>query len=532
MKTFYSSLVLLLLCISTAVSAQIPIYNSYPAASAVIFLDFDGHTVEGTSWNAGGPAFTCGPSNMTTSQVTEIYNRISEDYRPFNINVTTDSTKYTAAPVTKRIRVLFTVSNEWYGNNAGGVSYMGSFTWGDNTPAFVFTKLLGYNTKYIAEAGAHEAGHTFGLRHQAAYDGNCVKTAEYNSGTGSGETGWAPIMGVGYYRNFTLWNNGANPYGCTAYQDDLGIITSADNGFGYRTDDFSDNTGGSTGLAFTNNKFTINGVIEQNNDADAFKFSMPNSGPFHLDAKPFSTAAGDAGSNLDIKIEILNKNGVIGTYNPANLLSASIDTVLNAGNYFLKITSTGNEFAPQYASLGSYTVEATNAPLAVLPLHKLELQGTTDRSTHKLNWVIEADETVVEQDLEVATDGIHFLPLAQLSPATRAYSYSATQSGTLYYRLNVTFDNDRQYYSNITVLRGSDAAQKPLIAGNQVQGSMRIISPVPYEYVISDYSGRMVSKGKLAQGVNTIPTALFSSGFYVIQFNNGAERYVERFLKQ
>src|SRR4030095_9832930 len=106
------------------------------------------------------------------------------------------------------------------------------------------------------EAASHEAGHTLGLRHQSSYDGNCVKTSEYNPGVGAGEIAWAPIMGVGYYRNLTLWNNGANPYGCTSYQDDLSIITASSNGFGYRTDDHSNNPGGpSTQAIFTSNQF-------------------------------------------------------------------------------------------------------------------------------------------------------------------------------------------------------------------------------------------------------------------------------------
>ncbi|RZL12666.1 MAG: hypothetical protein EOO89_19195 [Pedobacter sp.] len=137
---------------------------------------------------------------MNPTQITEIFNRVAEDYRPFNVNVTTDSTKYWSAPLYKRMRVVLTTSNAWYGNNAGGVAYSRSFTWGDNSPCFVFTALLGYDTKAVSEASSHEAGHTLGLRHQSSYDANCVKTAEYNGGRGSGETGWAPIMGVGYYK--------------------------------------------------------------------------------------------------------------------------------------------------------------------------------------------------------------------------------------------------------------------------------------------------------------------------------------------
>ena len=63
-------------------------------------------------------------------------------------------------------------------------------------PALVFYDKLGPgNEKYIAEAISHEAGHNMGLSH----DGNA--TTGYYSGQGSGATGWAPIMGVGYYQS-------------------------------------------------------------------------------------------------------------------------------------------------------------------------------------------------------------------------------------------------------------------------------------------------------------------------------------------
>ena len=107
-------------------------------------------------------------------QITEVFNRVAEDYRPFTINVTTDSTKYLSAPVNQRTRVVITVTSDWYGS-AGGVSFVNSFTWGDNTPCFVFSELLGYKPKNIAEAASHEAGHTLGLRHQSTYDANCAK---------------------------------------------------------------------------------------------------------------------------------------------------------------------------------------------------------------------------------------------------------------------------------------------------------------------------------------------------------------------
>jgi len=532
MKTVSKSLITILaVCLTIFAKAQTPIYNSYPSATATIFLDFDGQYVDGTSWNYNGP-LTLGASNMTTDQITEIFNRVSEDYRPFNINITTDSTKYWSAPANKRMRVILTVSSSWYGS-AGGVSYINSFTWGDNTPCFVFTALLNYRTKYVAEATAHEIGHTLGLNHQSSYDASCVKLSEYNSGIGSGEIAWAPIMGVGYYRNFTLWHNGSNPYGCSAYQDDLSIITSSSNGFGYRTDDYTNTVGNSTpAVNFVNNQFTVNGVIEQETDVDVFKFTMPTQGIFHVDATPYSISSGDNGSNLDMQVELMTSSkNVIGTYNPSQLLSATIDTTLNSGTYYLRVRGMGNANAPQYASLGSYTIAAAFNPPTVLPLHRLDLRGANENNKHKLDWIIEADETVTQQTLEVSTNGRNFQPLAALNTTDRSYINVPTNGSTVFYRLNVTFDNNKQYFSN-TIALPNTAANKPALKTNVITSSAVVNSPSAFSYSVLDFNGRTLVKGNLIQGPNTISTFSLSKGMYIIQYSNGQELYAEKFMKQ
>ncbi|HEV7781298.1 MAG TPA: hypothetical protein VGO58_08525, partial [Chitinophagaceae bacterium] len=139
MKLFFTFF-LVFSCLLKA-GAQNPL-NSYDSASATIFIDLDGHTVAGTNWNTNGPIY-CGPSGLGPAQVTEIFNRVAEDYRPFNINITTDSTKYWAAPASKRMRVIVTVTSDWYGP-VGGTAMVGTFTSGDNTPCFVFSERLGY----------------------------------------------------------------------------------------------------------------------------------------------------------------------------------------------------------------------------------------------------------------------------------------------------------------------------------------------------------------------------------------------------
>ena len=251
MKKFFTPVFLAAFLFISFNAFSIPKLNSYPTAIATLFLDFDGHYVQSSVWNNGMP-FNCAASGMTDPQITEAFYRAAEDYRPFNINLTTDSAVFLAAPLNMRMRVIIT-STSWVAG-VGGVAYIGSFKWGDDTPAFVFSNKLGpYSPKMVGECISHESGHTVGLAHQSKYGASCSTPIEqYNSGIGSGEDAWAPIMGNSYNRNMSNWNNGPTPYGCTNMQDNLSIITSQ-NGFGYRTDEYTETLNAATQLLQGNN---------------------------------------------------------------------------------------------------------------------------------------------------------------------------------------------------------------------------------------------------------------------------------------
>jgi hypothetical protein len=372
------------------------------------------------------------------------------------------------------------------------------------------------------------------LRHQSVFDESCNKKTEYNAGNGDGEIGWAPIMGVGYYRNFTVWHSGTSTYGCTAIQSDLSVITNAANGVTFRTDDHADKYQTASNATFTNNKFVASGVITKTDDVDYFKFTVTAPSRFQLDAIPYNVGSGNTGSDLDMQVELINEaQSVIGVYNPGNALSSIVDTILSVGTYYMKVDGKGNTYASEYGSLGSFSLQGQVNIVTPLALHKLELKGSIDGAKHNLNWIIEADEAVVTQTVEASENGGSFKELSQPAASARNYNYVPVDNDAMRYRLNVIFANGYQYYSNTVTLKNSNTIVKPQLQGNAISSnSLMVKSPSTFSYTITDFNGKQIGKGQVLQGTTTINTGYITNGMYIIRFSNEQEQYVEKFMKQ
>ncbi|HYM93909.1 MAG TPA: T9SS type A sorting domain-containing protein, partial [Chitinophagaceae bacterium] len=301
-----------------------------------------------------------------------------------------------------------------------------------------------------------------------------------------------------------------------------------------RADDYGGTFALATTTPFSNNQFNINGIVEKNPDQDMFKFTMSSAAEFTLDAIPYNVGTGDAGSDLDLQISLYNNSQtLLNVYNPGTLLSSVIDTVLNSGTYYIKVEGKGNIYAPNYASLGSYSLQGAMKINTTLPLRKLELHGSTNSDKHQLNWLIDADEQVIKQIVEVSTDGITFSPLTQPENIARSYAYTPLVSGTLLYRLNVTFDNGRQYYSNIVTLKQFDITPRPQLKGNLVTtGNIIVSSPGNFNYTIFDFNGKVTNKGQLTNGTNNIHASAMIPGMYMIRFDNGRQQWTDKLVRQ
>jgi hypothetical protein len=527
MKTVLS--VLFYLLIATQYSkAQVPLLNSLPSANATVYLDFDGQYVYGTSWNWEGD-IDAQPASLSNNAITEIFNRVAEDFRIFDLNITTDSTVYLAAPLAKRMRIIITPTNSWYGT-VGGVSFIESFTWGDDTPAWVFSHLLENNPKYIAEACSHETGHTLGLQHQSTYDSYCRKTAEYLAGQGNGQIGWAPIMGVGYYRNLTTWHKGKSSIGCTTIQDDINHIAT-NNGFGLRADDYGEGTDLATDIIPNGSSFQVSGIINSAADKDMFKIELPGIQNFKLIAFPQHVGASNTGADVDIKISLLDAVAdTIMQYNPVELLSAGIDTVLDQGTYYLAVEGVGNANLNDYGSLGHYFLSGSLH--MELPVPNLKLKGKVFSNYHLLNWTMQVEEEIKEFQVQSSIDTISFKKLLDVGSSQSAASYQPSTSKVFYRVKAVTLEYGISYYSNIISLPEIPRYYPVRLLNTLVHGDIKVECDEDCTYQLMMYNGQVIQTEKISKGLNRIGIPVNVKGLFLLRFICANEVWTEKIVKQ
>lgn len=333
--------------------------QSLPGAAGCVLLDFDGYYMPaGNYWNGGNP-INAAHSGMSDAAVQEHWEVVAEDFRPFNVNITTNEGVFNSYPRNRRMRVVVTPTNT-AAPGAGGVAYIGSFNWDNDVPCWTFIT----SGKSGGEASSHEIGHTFDLQH----DGRSNPDEGYFGGIDG--TPWAPIMGVGYYRPVTQWSKGeyrnAKNDRPGVLQDDIAVIASSKFGVGFRADDYGNGIGAANTITY-NNSGVINqknGIIENEGDWDFFTFTT-GGGNVVINANTVSRHG-----NLDLIIRLYNASGSeIGSYtNTAQgALNASMNVNLGAGKYYISIDGTGwGDPAyggySAYGSLGSYSITGTIPP--------------------------------------------------------------------------------------------------------------------------------------------------------------------------
>ena len=182
---------------------------------ACIYLDFDGQIVTSSYWNNGG-TISCASSGLSSTSIAAVLAKVQANYSAYNIIITDQESIYLNANPAKRQRVIITPTSSWY-PGVGGISYIGSLTFGDGTPDFVFSDRMYYDANYVGETICHEAGHAVGLSHQSVWSSSCTLLNSYAPNV---------IMGNSLLGTPGTWTYGTTNIACNNYQDDNGVLTT------------------------------------------------------------------------------------------------------------------------------------------------------------------------------------------------------------------------------------------------------------------------------------------------------------------
>jgi hypothetical protein len=334
-------------------STTVPPLASRPTALVSLYLDFGGYaatddwgTYSATAFDLNGQPGTFTPGENYT--IRNIWRIVSEDFAPFNVNVTTteppsfaDGTAY---------RLVFTSSDGsvvGQSATARGAAIVGSFGGPGVNTGFVYQPgfgdyeggISGLMVATALEEGneaSQEFGRALGMKHYG--------------GINSQPTGIMQVPATGLNR--ATWSAGLTHSGepPVVMQDDVSVITAPVNGITYVPDDYSDTFATATPITTSG----ITGMISSATDGDMFQFTAPQ-GNAILNA----TADGYSG-NVDLELRVYNATGQqLVAVTPSDSFNAGVTIYIpTAGTYNAEVRG-----ANVPGAIGNYRLDLSFAPV-------------------------------------------------------------------------------------------------------------------------------------------------------------------------
>lgn len=365
-------------------SVTAPTLNSRTVATDTLYLDFDSYTSPPGMpdvWSGGlgttASAFNFSPSanngnafidNAGTFSPAErlairnIWSIVSEDYAPYNINVSTvepmaftDGVAFrqvitNTGPVIIDPTVASTAlgTAKLNGYASGGATDNVGFTFASNFADFGGGASGEIAAKSVerGNTSSQQFGRALGLRNYASGGMGSPPLATPPQPNGIMAE---PDLGL----NRETFSAATNDAG--ASQVDSGTISGPSNTFGLIIDEHGDTTATATALtpdpAGNGSSYVGTGLIRQESDIDYFSFIVGGNTTITIDVDDFA-------GNLDATLTLFDSNGMmIGSpTNLANSLDATINTNLPDGTYFIAVS--GGTVA---GNVGRYTVNITSS---------------------------------------------------------------------------------------------------------------------------------------------------------------------------
>ena len=176
-------------------------------------------------------------------------------------------------------------------------------------------------------------------------------------------------MGVPFGVSLSQWSKGEYA-GADNTQDDLAIIASDTNGFGY----ISNGSPNAILPASTQSgSFMVTGLLQRATVPDTFAFQTKG-GMFTASARP----ANNESTNVDVQLTLTNGSGAtVATSSLPDALSAALHVTLTEGTYVLAVRSAGTGPKPaagystgysEYGSLGGYVLSGSVSGITEKPM--------------------------------------------------------------------------------------------------------------------------------------------------------------------
>ncbi|PSL25856.1 GDSL-type esterase/lipase family protein [Chitinophaga ginsengisoli] len=239
----------------------------------------------------------------------------------------------------------------------------------------------------------------------------------------------------------------------------------------------------------------------------------------------------------------------------------TVGTLAAAGNYsgsrFYNFTDTTTYYRLQYYRLNMVTTTNLHFFSAVVkgmpdtmytqPFRIATFTVTLQQSKAQLNWTTSAEKNTMNFSIERSRDTLTWLAIGTVNAAgnsttTRSYSFrdTATQTGTVYYRLNMLTHDNRRFFSKVVKFTFpaariksspqapvvSDAKDGLLLAPNPIQESTQLLglSPGNHAVRIFDFSGREIYFNPQFQQGKKIDAHHWTRGVYIVVVDEGKYR--------
>jgi Secretion system C-terminal sorting domain len=322
-------------------------------------------------------------------------------------------------------------------------------------------------------------------------------------------------------------------------------------------------TGG--GTALTN---SVNTCVKVENTAGA----MGTSNLYlarHYDAEPIVNAA-TATANVTLyylQSEFNNYNTLAGSYNqkllpsgpsdvtgisnvmirqfhgtgtnPTNYTGASADFTNATAGFSVTWNATRNWWEVVVPVNGFSGFYITTAPAGVLPVTLEYFKASQTDNLNKLSWKVNCTSAKVNFEIERSSDGRSFTTITTLTAdrlrCNQPFDTDDNQppAGLNYYRIKITDDGGKFYYSNIIILANKAAGfEIERISPNPVMNENAVLKINAGEksvinIIISDISGKniAVQTATIIAGKNqiTLNTRNLTGGTYIVTVSSGSQ---------